>query len=279
MKRKLSILLIGSVIAVSLAGCGGSQPAESSGSANENTSSVTSSDSEGTSNSENSQNGESNADTSSENSASESSDDEEIKYIDTNEISVAISAEVMSKSSAKLDEPAVYVITSVDELNKFYNDHKDEYSLDKSDSGDTFKTVSENMDNDYFADTAAVITVIKYDKTAKDEDGAEVGAELGMMYVENKVLTVEVYAEKPADDSSAGWKLIIASGNKNQLSGVKNQSKVISPSAAFVSEESGTDDSDDEEVIVIDPDLDGAELTEADDDEIIIIDDEESEET
>lgn len=273
MKRKLSILLIGSIIAVSFAGCGNNSPSESKNpeSNTSNTSSLSSSASSDNSSSaeQNDENGENSSNVSaqvqqSENNENQTSQDGFIstngtQYIDTSAIVVSISNENMAKSTSNLDEPSVYLITSADELSKFYEQYKEDYSLDTVDSGDTFSDTISAFDDEYFKLGALVITVFKYDKTQDSE--------LGEISREGNDLSVLIYAEKPEKAENTAWQLIIGSVSKSDVENSTPKASIVSILSAFTDE----DPNGDAEVIV----TDGEEASDSSNNEEEILIDEE----
>lgn len=229
MKRKLSILLISSVIAVSLAGCG-SQSSESKPSAesivsSSNSASQTTSDTEKTEETsgnsaiqtENTDNSTQNSEESTSSETVTSENPNEMKFVNTSEFTIDISDEVMAKSSASLEEPAVHILSSKADYDAFCNSYKEEYSLEKSDNGVTFMEKTADFD---FDANSAVVVVIKHDKSSE--------AELGMIYSEGNTLNVEVYGDKPSSAENAAWNLVIATVSKSDVDGKTGITQFVS---------------------------------------------------
>ncbi len=147
MKKKLSALLISSVIAVSFAGCQPSEPSNTSSANSENQGSVSSS----------LQN-------------SESSTDEEISYIMEYVVSpVSLSTEKMDSKSLDLSSPVAFTITSSEELENFYNKNKDTYCLDVVESGPTFSDRVNSLEENYFDEGDIIIVIQKYSPESEIE--------------------------------------------------------------------------------------------------------------
>lgn len=216
MKKKLSVLLMSSVIAVACAGCQSDTAADSS----DKTSSAAESSVSVSENSTVS----SNTEVSAENSISVSddieiennisvADDENFDEIENTETgvdntffecaynSIDISDEKMRLSSIDLSSPAIYTVTTADELKQFYNKNKDTYCLDEVDSGVTFSEATDLCDDMYFEEYDMIIIIQKYNK----EDDID----LGDVYVEDSELKINILKTEPSlSDASFNCSLV-----------------------------------------------------------------------
>ena len=191
MKKKLSILLMSSVIAVSFAGCQ-TDTSDNNASSSVPESSVSAS-SEDTS-AEESENSE-NSDT----SADESSDENIMpEYLSALTSYTILSSDKLNSKSPDLSEPAVFTVTNSDELDKFYDEYKDTYFLDDVESKFTFtETIETVFGESYLDENDIIIMVQKYD--------SDYGIEVNEVYVEGSELKIQVYKNTPASADKTAY--------------------------------------------------------------------------
>lgn len=210
MKKKLSVILMSSVIAVSCAGCQSAPAAETSdkvSSISESSTSVSESVSDISSETQNSLENSmdsydiENSSVSSVQSNTESTDEEgtEQKIITKNLeyafTPIDISDSNMALQSINLKEPAVHTVTTQDELKQFYDKYKTTYSLDEVDSGNPFSEVTKSCNEDYFVENDIIFVVQNYNK---DEE-----IDFDIIYVENSELKITTLRSEPSSTDSA----------------------------------------------------------------------------
>ena len=198
MKKTLSILLIGSVIAAALAGCNI------------------------TTNKDNTSKDESSAvlDTSSvsdtaDNSAEEIADTEDVEdgetvtdqkslnpsgFIEIGYDTIDISDEEAAKANLDLTETKTFTISSKKELDEFYQENADKYLLDKVDSGKTFQEASKEYDDDFYSIYNQVIIVYQYETDTEAEPEAK---------VDDKELTIDLYAKQPESADKTAYSCMV----------------------------------------------------------------------
>ena len=219
MKRSLTLILISSMIAVILCGCTSSDKEKSS--APESGASGTSQTS-----------GESSAEESAEDGSGTLSGEEESqgkKYLDTLQIMVDVSDKAISGSGIKPDETKGVFIKTYDEFQKFYSDHKNDYSLENVDSGYGFKEATKDLEKSFFDSYSAMITLQPYDKTQE--------IEIGDSYTENKTLTMDIYKEQPRAPDKTGYKLLLVCLKKDQCGSLTPKLNIL-PLSEHYSDES-----------------------------------------
>lgn len=200
MKKKLSILLMSSVIAVSLAGCQTDTSSNSSvSSAPESSSSTSLSSDEASVDESDTSAVEGESSESSDNSLEESSSKISAEeYISVLISSATLSTEKWKLKSIDLSEPIVFTITSSDEMDKFYEEYKDTYSLDDVESNLTFSEIIDTVYSDaYFDGNDIIIIIQKYDT---DDD-----IEINEVYIEDSKLKINVYKNEPSSDEKTGY--------------------------------------------------------------------------
>lgn len=242
MKKKLSVILaVSSVIAVSLAGCNSSSQNSSTDKNTSTESSVTvSSEISPADNSENnnesstesstseSKSDDNNSETASEESQ-ESSDspslentEQKSKYLTLSSTQINVSKKKIDLQSYDLSKPGVFTITSVSELNDFYQKNKSSYSLDEVDSGITFSELTKDFDKAFFDENEIIVILQKYDK--------DNGLEIGDAYIENSELKINVCKTEPSSADKTAYGCSVIGISKNDVGKAKPTVITISPS-------------------------------------------------
>ena len=215
MKRKLSILLAGSVIAVALAGCGGTQTESSDVSDMSAESSAVSDVS--TENSdvseENVSSSDNTAESSADNAAESSESEEQSKYIQYSIITADISDEEIENAKTDFSKPTAFTVSSVNELNEFYKNNVKKYSLDKVDTGEDFKSLTADYDDNYFGTYSLVIILTKYK--------ADTETDVGLVTLNNGSLNMDLYAEQPNQNDKTAYTCIITGFESSKIKGAK----------------------------------------------------------
>lgn len=222
MKRKLSIIVMTSIIAVACAGC------QSDNANNNSQTSLTS---------ENSVVANESADDNNENSSvvSDSSltDNDISKLVSDGEMTpsskyleyayniIDISNEKTAAGGLDLSNPAIYTITTKDEFTKFYNDYKTSYCLDDVDSGVTFSQATEKCDDDYFSNYDMIIIVQTYDKN--DE------LDYDRIYIENSELKIETLKNEPSSAENTTYACSIIRVEKSMRNNAKPSLVICKP--------------------------------------------------
>lgn len=253
-KKKLSVFVISSVIAVSLAGCGSSSANVSSGEHSDGSS--TESSIESNAESSTASNTESNAENSTESSTElsyvESSESQPVssdntepeesvvvssdestessessleagqsKYLTMTVYSTAVSKKNMTAQSIDLSSPSVTKITDTKELKEFYEKYKTTYSLDDVDSGQPFSDITADFDNNFFADNDVVVIV----QTCDSESGVEVGE----AYIDNSELKITVCKNEPSSADKTAYNCSVIVLNKADVGSAKPSVEILPP--------------------------------------------------
>ncbi len=173
MKKRLSALLLGSVLALSLVGCNNAKTqSDKTSESNAPQSVVTSS----------------------------AADNAYIEYV---QATVDISDQKMSESKVDLSDPQAYVITNEQELVDFEEKYRNTYSLNEVDSGQTFADAELDYNAEFFAQRALVVLVVKY--VPKTE------ASTGIITASGSELKIDLYAKQPKETEQASYTCMLLS--------------------------------------------------------------------
>ncbi len=170
-----------------------------------------------------------------ESSAEESPAEEGLagKSIPFTATEVNISDEAMQKADGLLDDKLSYLIHSVEELQRFFDEYADKYSLKDVDAGENFLQASSEMNEEFFKEYNVIIVVQRYKKS----DGITVWE----VYDGGSSTMIDIYKNAPESEAEAGYTLFLLSGAKDRM-GINGVTLNLFPAGAYLSSEPAEED-------------------------------------
>lgn len=133
--------------------------------------------------------------------------------------SVEPSAKAVLAKAPDLREPVIFTIKTYDEFLKFYNDNKDKYSLDDVESGVSFADIMKDFDSVLFDENDAFIIIQEYEKND--------GIEFQDIYINGSKL--EICVAKKEVSSNAAFNCSIVSVPKGERGNAVPVVSIVSP--------------------------------------------------
>lgn len=205
MKKRLSILLIGSIIAVSFAGCNITTGKDSKSKENSTASSVSDTADDNAEENNNADGTDSTDDTADAEDGETVTDSSEEAYnpsgfIEIGYDTVDISDKEAAKANLDLKDIKTFTITSKKELDSFYKENAEKYFLDKVDGGKTFTEVSKEYDDDFYTIYNQVVVIYQYEKDTEVEPEAK---------LDDKEIKIDIYAKQPESTDKAAYSCMV----------------------------------------------------------------------
>ncbi len=150
------------------------------------------------------------------------------KYVSTMQKTIDVSDAELAKTGEDLNS---FFFTAKKELDDFVKNNKDKYSLEKTDSGNTFSESTDTFDDTFFETMNVLVVVQSYDK--------DKGIEIGDTHIEAKGPILDIYKEQPRAPDKAAYVLTIISYKKKEVS--KKPEINILPAGEMYTDESDPD--------------------------------------
>ena len=140
-------------------------------------------------------------------------------YLNNGQIPINVADKNINASGINELNQALY-IDNYQSFVKFYTDHKNAWSLDTVENGETFTQASAEFNESYFEDQCVIITLQQYEK------GTDI--EIGDVYKDGSGSVVTICKENAKSQASSAYILYLVTVQKSDLGGTKPTIEVVS---------------------------------------------------